>query len=78
MILPIVYKFTLTFTVDFLHLFNPISNIFLLILNLLFLILPYFLAGTSLVLIFSLYSKEIESSTSSIWPVPPWAVGHRP
>ena len=59
LILPIVYKFTLTFTVDFLHLFNPISNIFLLILNLLFLILPYFLAGTSLVLIFSLYSKEI-------------------
>ncbi len=57
--LPVVYKITLLTNIDFLHLFNPISNFLLFLLNILVLIIPFFLAGVSLVLIFTLYSSEI-------------------
>lgn len=57
--LPFIYKLTLISTIDFLNLFNPISNFLMLLVNCLALLLPFFAAGVSLVLIFSLYSAEI-------------------
>ncbi|MFO7980718.1 MAG: hypothetical protein R6V00_07795 [Candidatus Aminicenantes bacterium] len=57
--LPIIYKITISTNIDFLNLFNPFSNFLLLVFNFLLLLLPFFFAGASLVLIFSLYSSEI-------------------
>ncbi len=59
--LPIIYKVTLTAAIDFLNLFNPFSNFLMLLLNFLVLLVPFFAAGVSLVLIFTLYSSEIGS-----------------
>lgn len=59
--LPLIYKITLSSTIDFLNLFNPFSNFLLLLLNLLVLLIPFFSAGVALVLIFTLYSSEIGS-----------------
>jgi len=58
-LLPIIYKITLIAKIDFLHLFDPLSNLLLLILNFTVLLIPFFLAGVSLVLIFTHYSEEI-------------------
>jgi len=57
--LVVVYKITISTDIDFLKLFDPSSNFFLLILNFLLLLLPFFFGGCSLVLIFTLYSSEI-------------------
>ncbi len=57
--LPLIYKITLVAAIDFLNLFNPISNFLLLLVNFLALLIPFFTAGVALVLIFSLYSDEI-------------------
>jgi spermidine synthase len=58
-LLPIVYKITLIAKVDFLNLFSPITNLIPLLINFLVLLVPFFLAGVALVLIFTLYSDEI-------------------
>jgi len=58
-LLPIIYKITLTAKIDFLQLFNPITNLFLLLLNFVVLLIPFFVSGVSLVLIFTLYSDSI-------------------
>lgn len=57
--LPVIYKLTISTNIDFLNLFHPFSNFLLLIFNFLLLLLPFFFAGASLVLIFSLYSSDI-------------------
>jgi predicted membrane-bound spermidine synthase len=57
--LPVIYKITLSTNIDFLNLFAPFSNFLLLVFNFFLLLLPFFFAGASLVLIFSLYSSEI-------------------
>ena len=59
LLLPIIFKVTLIAKIDFAHLFNPVTNLLLLILNFAVLIIPFFAAGVSLVLIFSLFSNEI-------------------
>ena len=59
LLLPIIFKVTLIAKIDFTHLFNPVTNLLLLIVNFVVLIIPFFAAGVSLVLIFSLYSDEI-------------------
>ncbi len=58
-LLPIIYKITLITDIDFLHLFNPFTNFLLFSLNIIVLIAPFFFAGASLALIFTLYSSEI-------------------
>lgn len=58
-LLPVIYKITLTTKIDFLNLFSPITNLVPLFINFLVLLVPFFLAGISLVLIFTLYSGEI-------------------
>jgi len=58
-LLPIVFKITLVVKIDFLNLFNPITNIIPLVINVLVLLIPFFLTGISLILIFTLYSEEI-------------------
>ncbi|MBD3414226.1 MAG: hypothetical protein GF421_07350 [Candidatus Aminicenantes bacterium] len=57
--LPVIYKITLSTNIDFLNLFHPFSNFLLLLFDFILLLLPFFFAGASLVLIFSLYSSEI-------------------
>jgi predicted membrane-bound spermidine synthase len=57
--LPVAYKATLVLTIDFLHLFNPISNLLFLVLNCLILLVPFFFGGVVLALIFSSYSDRI-------------------
>lgn len=57
--LPVIYKITISTNIDFLNLFSPFSNFLLLSFNFMLLLLPFFFAGASLVLIFSLYSSEI-------------------
>ncbi len=57
--LPVIYKINLTATVDFLNLFSPLSNLLLLVINCAVLVVPFFLAGTALALIFTLYSEQI-------------------
>ncbi len=59
LLLPLIFKITLIAKIDFTHLFNPITNLLLLIVNFSVLIIPFFAAGISLVLLFSLYSDEI-------------------
>lgn len=59
--LPVIYKITLTSSIDFLNLFNPFGNFLLLLANFFVLLIPFFTAGVSLVLIFTLYSSEIGS-----------------
>lgn len=59
LLLPLIYKITLVAKIDFLNLFNPLTNLLLLILNFTVLLVPFFLAGVSLVLIFTHYSNEI-------------------
>ncbi len=56
---PLAYKATLVFTIDFLHLFNPIHNLLFLILNFLILLLPFFFGGVVLALLFSAYAESI-------------------
>jgi spermidine synthase len=56
---PLAYKATLVFTIDFLHLFNPLHNFLFLVLNFLILLLPFFFGGVVLALIFSAYSESI-------------------
>jgi spermidine synthase len=56
---PLAYKATLVFTIDFLHLFNPLHNFLFLVLNFLILLLPFFFGGVVLALIFSAYSENI-------------------
>ncbi len=53
------YKATLVLTIDFLRLFNPISNLLILVLNCLILLVPFFFGGVVLALIFSSYSDRI-------------------
>jgi len=57
--LPLAYKVTLVFTIDFLHLFAPFYNFLFLILNFLVLLLPFFFGGIVLALIFSVHSGSI-------------------
>jgi MFS family permease len=57
--LPLAYKATLVFAIDFLHLFAPFHNFLFLILNFLVLLLPFFFGGVVLALIFSAYSESI-------------------
>ena len=57
--LPLAYKATLVFTIDFLHLFAPFHNFLFLVLNFLILLLPFFFGGVVLALIFSAYSESI-------------------
>lgn len=59
LLLPVIYKITLTARIDFLNLFSPPTNFIILLLNFLVLLIPFFIAGVSLVLIFSLYSEQI-------------------
>lgn len=59
LLLPLIFKITLIAKIDFTHLFNPVTNLLLLVVNFAVLIIPFFAAGVSLVLIFSLYSDEI-------------------
>ncbi|MEN8154182.1 MAG: hypothetical protein ABFR75_09165 [Acidobacteriota bacterium] len=59
--LPVVIKTVLTIKIDFLNLFDPITNIFYLLVNFFILLIPFFLGGSILVRIFSLYSSEIGS-----------------
>lgn len=56
---PFNYKLALMAGIDFTHPFNPFSNFWLLVVNFLLLLVHFFLAGVSLVLIFSVYSSEI-------------------
>jgi spermidine synthase len=56
---PLAYKVTLTFTIDFLHLFTPFHNFIFLVINFLILLLPFFFGGVVLALIFSAYSENI-------------------
>ncbi len=50
--LPLAYKATLLLSIDFLHLFNPASNLLFLVLNCLILVVPFFFGGVVLALIF--------------------------
>ncbi len=59
LLLPVIYKITLIARIDFLNLFSPPTNFIILLLNFLVLLIPFFIAGVSLVLIFSLYSEQI-------------------
>ena len=56
---PVVYKLTLVFTIDFLHLFHPFQNFVFLVINFIILLIPFFFGGTSLALIFSAFSSQI-------------------
>jgi len=58
-LLPVIFKITLTVKIDFLNLFSPATNLIPLVLNFLVLLVPFFLSGIALVLIFTLYSQEI-------------------
>jgi predicted membrane-bound spermidine synthase len=57
--LPLAYKATLLLSIDFLHLFNPASNLLFLVLNCLILVVPFFSGGVALALIFATYSDRI-------------------
>jgi hypothetical protein len=57
--LPLAYKATLVFSIDFLRLFNPFSNFLYLVLNFLVLLLPFFFGGVVLAVIFSNFSEHI-------------------
>src|SRR4030066_1879993 len=57
--LPLAYKATLVFSIDFLRLFNPFSNFLYLVLNFLVLLVPFFFGGVVLALIFSNFSENI-------------------
>ncbi len=57
--LPAAYEATLLLTIDFLHLFNPVTNLLFLALNCLILLVPFFCGGVALALIFSHYSDRI-------------------
>ncbi|MDP2915406.1 MAG: hypothetical protein Q8O91_08135 [Candidatus Aminicenantes bacterium] len=57
--LPAAYKATLVLTIDFLHLFNPVTNLLFLVFNCLVLLVPFFFGGVVLALIFSFYSERI-------------------
>jgi len=57
--LPLAYKATLLLDIDFLHLFNPASNLLFLFLNCLVLVVPFFSGGVALALIFATYSDRI-------------------
>ncbi|MCX6554582.1 MAG: hypothetical protein NTZ12_06135, partial [Candidatus Aminicenantes bacterium] len=47
---PLAYKATLTFTIDFLKLFDPMQNFLFLVLNFLVLLMPFFFGGVVLAL----------------------------
>ncbi len=57
--IPVIYRLTLLAVYDMDKLFNPASNFLLLCLNFMLLLIHFFLAGTSLVLVFSLFSAQI-------------------
>jgi len=57
--LPIAYKIVLVVGVDFLNLFHQPLNLFYFFINCLVLLVPFFLGGTILSLVFSIYSQEI-------------------
>jgi len=57
--IPLVYKFSLTVTVDFLNLFQSWQNLLALALNFIILVVPFFFAGVALALIFASYSQQI-------------------
>lgn len=57
--LPMAYKATLFFSIDFLRLFDPFGNFLHLVLNFLVLLLPFFFGGVVLALIFSNFSEQI-------------------
>jgi hypothetical protein len=57
--LPLAYKATLVFSIDFLRLFNPFGNFLYLVLNFLVLLLPFFFGGVVLASIFSNFSENI-------------------
>ena len=57
--LPVIFKITLAVKIDFLNLFSPATNLIPLVVNFVVLLVPFFLSGIALVLIFTLYSQEI-------------------
>lgn len=59
LLLPVIYKITLSARIDFLNLFSSPVNFLILLINFVVLLVPFFLAGVSLVLIFSIYSEQI-------------------
>ncbi len=59
LLIPVSYKLVLVLGVDFLNLFKQPLNLLLFFLNCLILLIPFFLGGTILSLVFSVYSREI-------------------
>jgi hypothetical protein len=57
--LPLAYKATLVFTIDFLRLFHPFTNFLALWLNFAVLLIPFFFGGVVLALIFTHFSENI-------------------
>jgi spermidine synthase len=57
--LPVAYEATLLLTIDFLHLFSPVTNLLFLALNCMILLVPFFCGGVALALIFSHFSDRI-------------------
>ena len=57
--LPLAYKATLVFSIDFLRLFHPFGNFLALVLNFVVLLLPFFFGGVVLALIFTHFSENI-------------------
>jgi hypothetical protein len=57
--LPLAYKATLVFSIDFLRLFHPFSNFLALVLNFGVLLVPFFFGGIVLALVFTHYSENI-------------------
>ena len=53
------YRVTLLLSIDFIRLFNPITNLLFLVLNCLILLVPFFFGGVVLALIFATYSDRI-------------------
>jgi spermidine synthase len=57
--IPVAYKISLIFVIDFLNLFNPLINLVFLVINFLAILVMFFFAGVLLALIFSNYSEQI-------------------
>jgi len=57
--LPLAYKATLVFSIDFLRLFDPFGNFLNLVVTFVVLLFPFFFGGVVLALIFSNFSENI-------------------
>jgi predicted membrane-bound spermidine synthase len=57
--LPLAYRATLYFSIDFLRLFSPFSNFLNLVVTFVALLFPFFFGGVVLALIFSSFSEQI-------------------